>query len=131
MIAFNESHAQRFPRTLQRLEDAQEAIDRGEFTAAVLLIRSAIDTAAHEVFGRSRDSAMFIHVVTQEVDATRLTQRKVRKMRKRSNVVAHGGREGYAREALRMLTLFRAIAARWLERHDDCPELAPEELTTV
>ncbi len=132
MIAFTtDPHAQRFVRTIRWVQDAQGAIDRGEFTVAVLLIRTAVGSARSELLGRqSANQGLFAYSKAMEAGVSRGTIRRIRRFQKQANAVAHGCRDGKRRDAERMLILFQAIAARWIQRQP-VPEPTPEELTTV
>lgn len=112
---------------------------------AALLVRVAIDTAQREMDGRSVNQGLFVFARSMEAGVTRGTIRRIRRLHKRANQVVHGSYDAHGKDARRMLTLFRAIAARWLQRAElaaeanqvtgdargDRLELTPEELVTV
>lgn len=138
MIALSESNpapAQRFPRTEQRLQDAQEAIAAGHYTVAVVMLRTAVDTAMHELFGRTCDQNAFLNLLAIEAGGSPKTIRRIRRLRDGANAVIHGCRNARRREAEQAMRLFRTVGCRWLQRFHGATltgaNVAPEELATV
>ncbi len=116
MIAPNQAPARSFPRTRQRLGDAQQAIYAGQYTAAVMLIRNAIDTSMREAFGKACDQTAFLNLLTVEAGGSPKTIKRIRRLRDAANAVVHGVRNGRRREAEQMLRLFHTVGCRWLRR---------------
>lgn len=101
------------PRTRQRLDDAQAAFDRHEFTTCVVLLRVAIDTASHEVVGHI-EGQTFVRMISAMAGVKDL--KRIVRISGRANAVVHGDRNSYRHEAERMLRLIRVIGGRWCGR---------------
>lgn len=129
--------AREFSRTMQRLQDARLALDQGHYTTTVILVRTAVDTAMFEAFGRSCDQGAFLNLLAIEAGGSPRTVKRIRRFRDAANAVIHGIRNAHRREARQMLSLFHAIGCRWVQRlPGGLPatvetEAAPEELTSV
>lgn len=109
--------AVRFRRTLRRLQEAQSAFDRGEYTACVAVMRIATETAVREYARRAIDPSAFHAFVLVEMGLRPRLVKRIGKLRDRQNAVVHGVSDGQEREAKWMLRLFRLLACRWLRSH--------------
>ena len=103
-------------RTRQRLEEADQAVQAGQYTVAVILLRVALDSASREAFGKPCDQKAFSEMAALLAGGSRETLRRIRRLRDSANMVVHGIRNGHEREARQMLRLFRAVGQRWLRR---------------
>ena len=102
------------PRTRQRLTDATEAYDRGEFTVCMVLLRVAIDTAAREIVGVI-ELRPFARMIAITIVGKRKANR-VCSLLGDINGIIHGNREATQHEASRALRLIRVIGGRWCQR---------------
>lgn len=117
MIAASRLHSPaEFKYTLRRLAEAEDAIDRGQVTAAVMLIRCALESASKEAFGFPLDTKTFLTIVAVQAGASRRLVSRLRNLRGTANGVAHAASEGRIDDAREMLRFFRLIGCRWLRR---------------
>ncbi len=110
----HQSRHQPLPRTRQRLREAQAALDRGEPTTCMVLLRVAIDTAGHEVVG-GIETRSFVRMVASSVAGKRWAK-KVNGRLDNAHTIIHGSRDATHREAVRALRLIRVIGGLWVRR---------------
>lgn len=115
MIASRDS-AQKFSRTLRWLEEAESLIDDGYPAAAIMTLRSALDSVPRDAFGYPLDTKVCVTIIAVQAGCSRRLVTRLRDLRGNANGVVHSVRTGRACEARAMLRLFRVVGSRWLRR---------------
>lgn len=105
-----------FQRTLQRLDEAEFLIEAGHPTAAIIMLRTALDAAPREAIGFPLEGKAFVTIVAVQAGCSRRLVNRVRNLRGNANGVVHGAADGRDWNARAMLRLFRIVGTRWLRR---------------
>ena len=117
MIATNAATpAEKFSRTIRRLAEAELAVQQGHATAAIMLLRSALEAASIDAFGSRLNGHSFLTVAATQAGASRRLVNRLLRLRGETNAVVHAERDGRLADAREMLRLFRVVGCRWIER---------------
>jgi len=107
---------EKFSRTIRRLAEAELAVQQGHATAAIMLLRSALEAASIDAFGSRLNGHSFLTVAATQAGASRRLVNRLLRLRGETNAVVHAERDGRLADAREMLRLFRVVGCRWIER---------------